>query len=129
MTFLRTIRICGAPGTDGHSLPSRAGAVNRDNHYAFMHIVRCFGSSPAGGQSSQLPLGKFDMNKLFAALIAAVFAAGTAFAADAKKDEKKAEAKPAAEAKKDAAPAKAEAAPAKAEPKKEEKKAEAAPKK
>jgi len=27
------------------------GAVNRDDHYAFMHIVRCFGRSPVGGQS------------------------------------------------------------------------------
>jgi hypothetical protein len=52
------------------------------------------------------------MNKLFAALIAAVFAAGTAFAADDnKKDQNKAEAK--AAAKKDAAPAaKKDAAPA-----------------
>lgn len=58
------------------------------------------------------------MNKLFAALIAAVFATGAAFAADAKKDEKKAT--PKAEAKKE------EAKPAaKAEAKKDEKKAEA----
>ena len=62
------------------------------------------------------------MKKLIAALIATAFASGVAFAADAKKEEKKADAKPAA-----AAPAKeekkAEAKPAaKAEPKKEEKK-------
>jgi elongation factor 1-gamma len=79
------------------------------------------------------------MNKLVAAMIAAVFATGTAFAADAKKEEKKAEAKPAAktEAKKEEAKPAAKAEPkkeaakpaAKAEPKKEEKKTEAAPKK
>lgn len=65
------------------------------------------------------------MKKLLAALIATAFASGVAFAADAKKEEKKADAKPAA-----AAPAKeekkAEAKPAaKADAKKEEKKTEA----
>ena len=59
------------------------------------------------------------MKKIIAALIATAFASGVAFAADAKKEEKKAEAKPAAaEAKKEEK--KAEAKPAAAAPAKKE---------
>jgi hypothetical protein len=133
-------KLGGLARTQQIQLTSLLGSdrVNRIYQYAFIPMFAVLTEWSAGEQIQKSTSIGIDMNKLFAALIAAVFAAGSAFAADAKKDEKKTEAKPATttEAKKDAAPAKAEAAPAKkdaaatkkeAAPAKTEAKKEAAP--
>jgi hypothetical protein len=60
---------------------------------------------PACSSLSQLTIDGTLMKKLIAVLIAGLFGVAGAFADEMKKDEKKADAKPAAEAKKDVTPA------------------------